>query len=292
MSDVRVIGGRVYLIPPKGILARLADVVEAKFNGGEFRFIDDSFEIPSTTFPFQFELVVDDMCEICPTAIEVMGELAARHSNVKVKVFNITYVKPPFEVSATPTFRINNKVKFTGIPLSPDGIRKYLSEFMKEAYVVSHPKTSWLIERIKRFAEAHGYRRNPNDVAYLNLIYRLLKNIDIYGYPFCPCRPLRKVEGATPEQIYELNKDKVCPCVYASMEVRSRGTCLCGLLWSKERVDKYIEERLRKYGWVIREIEWIQKALEELKKRVVTGRGKIVIESIVSKLQEIYAFID
>ena len=163
---------------------------------------------------------------------------------------------------------------------------------MKEAYVVSHPKTSWLIERVKKFAETYGYRRNPNDVAYMNLLYKLLKNIDEYGYPYCPCRPLRKRPGMSKEEIYELNKDKVCPCVYAHSDIRTRGLCLCGLFWTKEKVDEYIRKRLEKYGWIIREIENVQKALEELKKRVVTGRGKIVIESIVNKLQEIYAFID
>ena len=66
----------------------------------------------------------------------------------------------------------------------------------------------------------------------------------------------------------------------------------CGLYWTKEKVDEYIRKRLERYGWIIREIENVQKALEELKKRVVTGRGKVVVESIINKLQEIYAFID
>ena len=286
-AEVEVIG-RVHLIPPKGILAELKPVVLEKFSGGEFKYISDNFRLPSR-MKFEIEAVVDDDCDVCPAAVELLSELAAKFENVTAKVYNITYVKSPFEpITATPTFRINGKVRFTGIPLDPDNINKYFSEFLKEAYVTTHPKLQWLIDRIRRYAEIHGYKRNPNNVAYMNLVYRLLRNIDKYGYPYCPCRPLRKVAGATPKQIYELNKDKVCPCIYAPMDIKKKGMCLCRLLWTKEKVDEYIRERLKKYGWIIGEIDQVKKALEELKKRVVSGRGRALAESIISKLQEIY----
>ncbi|RLF08533.1 MAG: hypothetical protein DRJ60_00280, partial [Thermoprotei archaeon] len=259
--------GRVHLIPPRGILAELKPVVLRKFNGGEFKYIDGSFRLPSDKMKFEIEAVVDDDCNVCPVAVELLSELAAKFENVIAKVYNITYVKSPFEpITATPTFRINGKVRFTGIPLDPDGINRYFSEFLKEAYIVSHPKLQWLVDRIRRYAEMHGYRRNPNDVAYMNLVYKLLKNIDEYGHPYCPCRPLKKKPGMSPEKIYELNKDKICPCMYAPMDIKSKGHCLCGLFWTKEKVDEYIRKRLEKYGWILNEIEQVQKALEELKK--------------------------
>ena len=287
-AETEVIAGRLYLIPPKGILEQLKPTILEKFNGGEYKYIGNGFQMPSTKVRFEIEAVVDDDCGICPVAIELLSELTARYENIVTKIYNATYVNPPFEVTATPAFRINGRVKFTGIPLDPDSISKYFSEFLKEAYVLSHPKLNWLIDRIRRFAETYGYRRNPNDVAYMNIIYKLLKNIDEYGYPFCPCRQLKKVAGATPKQIYELNKDKVCPCIYAHTEIRMKGCCLCCLYWSKEKVDEYIRKRLEKYGWIIKEIESLQKALEELKKRVVSGRGRVLAESIINKLQEIY----
>ena len=288
-AEVEVVENRLHLIPPKGILAELKPVILKKFNGGKFKYITNGFRIPSNKMRFEIEAVVDDDCEVCPAAVEMLSELVARFDNITAKIYNITYTKPPFEpITATPTFRINRKVRFTGIPLDPDSINKYFSEFLKEAYIVTHPKLNWLIDRIRRYAEIHGYRRNPNDVAYMNLIYRLLKNIDEYGYPYCPCRPLKKVEGATPQQIYELNKDKICPCIYAPIDIKKRGTCLCGLFWSREKVDEYIKKRLEKYGWIIGEIDQVQKALEELKKRVVSGRGRVLAESIINKLQEIY----
>ena len=286
---MEVIAKRLYLIPPRGILEQLKPTILEKFNGGVFRYIGEDFMLPSDKMGFEIEAVVDDDCEVCPAAVEMLSELVARFNNVTAKIYNITYTESPFEpITATPAFRINGKVRFTGIPLDPDEMNKYLFEFLKEAYVVTHPKLNWLIDRIRRYAEMHGYRRNPNDTAYMNIVYRLLRNIDEYGYPYCPCRPLKKAEGATPEQIHELNKDKICPCIYAPMDIRKRGTCLCGLFYSKEKVDEYIKKRLEKYGWVIKEIESTQKALEELKKRIVTGRGRILAESIISKLQGIY----
>jgi len=286
--EAEVIAGRLHLIPPKGILEQLKPTILEKFNGGEYRYIGNGFQIPSTKVNFEIEAIVDDDCEICPVAIELLSELTAKYENIVTKIYNATYVKPPFEFTATPAFRINKRVRFTGIPLDPDGINRYFSEFLKEAYIISHPKLQWLIERIRKFAEMHGYRRNPNDTAYLNLVYKLLRNIDEYGYPYCPCRPLKKKPGMSKEEIYELNKDKICPCIYAPMDIKKRGTCLCGLFWTKENVDGYIRGRLEKYGWIIGEIEQVQRALDELKKRVVSGRGRVLAESIINKLQEIY----
>jgi len=292
MSEVEeVVGGRIHLIPPKGLLSDMKPVILEKLDGGEPKYIPRNFIMPSNKRRFEVEVVVDDSCEICPTAVEAVSELA-RFENVDVRIYNITYVKPPFEpVTATPAFRINGKVRFTGIPLDPDNIAKYFASFLKEAYVTTHPNLPELVEKLRRFGEAHKLKRNPNDTAYFNLIYKLLKNMDDYGHPYCPCRPLKLPEGATPEQIYRMNADKVCPCRYALTDVKARGTCLCGLFWSEEKVDEYVRKRLEEYGWLIKEIENIQRGLEELKKRVVSGKGKELAETLINRLQEVYVYI-
>lgn len=288
--DAEVIGNRIYLTPPKGILHELKDTIISKFNGGGFRYID-KLDIP-TEFPFEVEVVVDDDCGVCPTAIEITAEVVAKYENITARIYNITYTKPPFEpINATPAFRINKKVLFYGIPMDPKGLKNYLSSFFKEAYLLSHPKLDWLVGRIKEFAEKHGYKRNPNLIAYKNLLYKLLRNIDTYGYPYCPCRPLRKVEGTTSDDLYNMNKDRVCPCPYAHNDIRTMGHCLCGLFWSKEKVEEYIKGRLEKYGWLIKEIENIQKALEELKKAVIAGGGRSLSESILNKIHEISLYL-
>ena len=284
--EVEVVGGRLHLIPPRGILERLKPTILGKFGGECCKYVD--FELPSSKARFLVETVVDDTCEVCPVAIEIVSELAAKFENVVVKIYNVSYVQSPFKFKATPAFRINEKVRFTGIPLDPSEIPKYFFEQLKEAYIVTHPKIAWLIERLRRFGETYGYTRHPNETAYGNILYKLLKNLDEYGYPFCPCRPLKLVEGATQQQIYEMNKDKVCPCPYAHTDIKKYGHCLCGLFWTREKAGEYVKKRLQQYGWIIGEIETIQKQLEELKKRVVSGRGKQLAETIPHKIQEIY----
>jgi len=285
--EAEAINGRIYLIPPKGLLQDFRDVIEDKFNGGTFKYIERPFPLPPRNF--EIELVVDDDCEVCPTAVEITAELVAMHNNITAKMYNITYVDPPFSpIDATPAFRVNKRVIFYGVPLDPKGIREYFMNFLKEAYIITHPRLQELLSTLKKFSDTYGYHRNPNDVAFANIIYRLLKNIDEYGYPYCPCRPLKKVEGATPEEIYEMNKDKVCPCPYAHTDIKTKGQCLCKLFWSKEKVDEYIQKRLKEYGWIIKEIDNVQKALEDLKKKVITGDGKMLAESILNKMQVIY----
>jgi len=283
-----VIAGRLYLIPAKGLLENLKPEIMSKFRGS-FKYISDSFEIPSRKAPFEIEVVVDDECEVCPIAVEAVAELVAKYENITAKIYNMTYTNPPWEVTATPDFRINGRVKFTGIPLDQREINKHFSKTLREAYVLTHPKLEWLVNRLREFGERHGLRRNPNDVAYMNLIYKLLKNIDEYGYPFCPCRPLKRVEGATPEQIYELNKDKVCPCTYALADIARMGHCICGMFWTREKVDEYIKQRLERYGWIVKEIDTMQSMLSELKKRIVTGRAREVAEALLYKVQLIFS---
>jgi len=281
--------GKIVLIPPKGILSKLRETILSKFNGGEIRYAKD-IELPPARF--DVELFVDDDCEVCPYAVELLAELSSRF-NVHGKIYNLAYTEPPKDlaITATPVFRINSVVRFTGIPLPLDTpqARSFIEEKFREAYIRSHPKLHELTERLRAYAEAHGYRRNPNDVAYMNLIYKLLLNIDRYGYPFCPCRPLKRVEGATPQQIAELNKDKICPCIYAPTDIAKMGHCICGMFWSKEKVEEYVRQRLEKYGWMIKEIEDAQKILEEAKKRIVSGRMREAIETAINILQNVYA---
>jgi len=282
--------GRVTFVPLKGITEKLKDVVESKFNGGEIKYAK-SITMPPARF--EVELIVDDDCEVCPYAVEFYSELASKFDNVHVTVYNITYVPPPqgLEVPATPVTRINRVQTFVGIPLPLDTpqARRFFEEKFKEAYVRSHPKLHELTERLRTYAEAHGYRRNPNDTAYLNLLYKLLLNIDRYGYPYCPCRPLKIPPGVAKEQIYELNKDKVCPCIYAPADIARMGHCLCGIFWSKEKVDEYVKQRIEKYGWIIQRLDRVKELVEELKKRVISGRSREVADTILNELQGIYS---
>ena len=290
------VNGRLYLVPGRGLLERMKPVILEKLNGGE-RAYAKGLDIPRHR-PIFVELVVEDDCGACPTAVEFVSELVAGFENVSAAIYNATYVEPPFEVDATPAFRVNGKVSWTGVPLTGDF--SFVEELFKEAYVRAHPELPKLLERLRAFAEANGLVRHPNTSQFKSIVYKLLVNLDRYGRPYCPCRPLTTAPTPTrgagttaPEELRELNKDKECPCVHAAREARERGHCLCGLLWSKEAAEKYVRERAEKYAHVIKAIEEVERAfsLSELKARVVTGESRRYLEAMMRELEKVYALL-
>ena len=284
--------GRVVLIPPKGILEKHRDTILKKLNGGDRKWVKD-IEIPCTQSFRLLEVVVDDTCEVCPMAIEFVSELVAACPHVSVKLYNISYVDSPFPVKVTPTFRINGSYIFEGMPIS-EAYNKVLEEYIKEAYIRTHPQLEELLNRVQAFAKTNNLYRVPNTTIFKRLLYKLLMNIDKYGYPYCPCRPLKIPKpDAAKEEIYELNKDKVCPCIYVLTDVKLHGHCLCGLFWSKEAVDRYIEERQKRYGAVIKRLQELEKmfSYKELAVRIITGESKKYLEAWVKALEELYPFL-
>jgi ferredoxin-thioredoxin reductase catalytic subunit len=290
--ETETIGDRIILIPPKGILEQSKSIILNKLNGGEKRWVK-GIEIPCTPALRLVEVVVDDACEVCPMAIEFVSELVAVCPHVTVKLYNISYIDSPFPVKETPTFRVNESYIFEGMPIS-EMYNKILEDHLREAYIRTHPQVNELLNRIQAFAKANNLYRTPNITAFKRLLYKLLMNIDKYGYPYCPCRPLKIPKpNASKEEIYELNKDKVCPCVYALTDIKMRGHCLCGLFWTKEAVDKYIEERKKKYGAIFARLEELEKVFtyKELAVRILTGESKRYLEAWIKALEEIYPFL-
>ena len=83
-----------------------------------------------------------------------------------------------------------------------------------------------LYAKLKPLQEKRGlYFTQDQDMLWSVLESRLI-NKDRYGYTACPCR-LAAGE-------YELDKDIICPCVYAKPDVEEYGSCFCGLYVSKE----------------------------------------------------------
>ena len=285
------VNGRLYLVPGRGLLERMRPVILGKLNGGEKAYAK-GLDIPRYR-PIFVELVVEDDCGACPLAVEFVSELVAGFENVSAAIYNATYVEPPFEVDATPAFRVNGKVSWTGVPLTGDF--SFVEELFKEAYVRAHPELPKLLERLRTFAEANNLVRHPNTTQFKSIVYKLLVNLDRYGRPYCPCRPLTQSQrsGATREVDHELNKDKECPCVHAAREARERGHCLCGLFWSKEAAEKYVRERAEKYAHAIKAIEEVERAfsLSELKARVVTGESRRYLEAMMRGLERVYALL-
>ncbi|MDK2974837.1 MAG: hypothetical protein PWP08_1208 [Methanofollis sp.] len=80
--------------------------------------------------------------------------------------------------------------------------------------------------RLKKDAEAGGYRLNPDRTFVNGLVRGLLANAERYGYPSCPCRLAAGVR--------EQDLDIVCPCDYRDPDLTEHGACYCALYVSAE----------------------------------------------------------
>ena len=84
-------------------------------------------------------------------------------------------------------------------------------------------------EKIRRDAEAGGYRVNPDADFARGLVSGLLVNEERYGYQSCPCR---LASGRKDEDL-----DIICPCDYRDQDVVEFGACYCALYVSQDVLD-------------------------------------------------------
>lgn len=97
-----------------------------------------------------------------------------------------------------------------------------------------------LLENLRGLQESKGYFFNKDKEMVMALMESLLANKDRYGTMVCPCR--------LPSGDRDQDKDIICPCVYREGDVRTYGSCYCGLYvsqgWNEERIPhKYVPER-------------------------------------------------
>jgi len=79
-----------------------------------------------------------------------------------------------------------------------------------------------LEKSIKEFAEQNGYVLKKK---YLkSTIAGLLKNKELYGEFYCPCRRII-------EDNEKYLKSIICPCDFVHQEVKKKGHCHCMLYW-------------------------------------------------------------
>lgn len=81
-------------------------------------------------------------------------------------------------------------------------------------------------EKLKKDAEAGGYRLNPDVEFVKELVRGLLTNEERLGYWACPCR---LASGNKEEDI-----DIVCPCDYRDPDLSQWGACYCALYVSDD----------------------------------------------------------
>lgn len=84
-----------------------------------------------------------------------------------------------------------------------------------------------LLEKMKKYADSHGFALNPDPNVVLLAIKGMLENEKKYGYRYCPCRPISGEK--------EKDAPKICPCAYHKDEIKQTGHCLCGLFVAKTK---------------------------------------------------------
>jgi ferredoxin-thioredoxin reductase catalytic subunit len=78
-----------------------------------------------------------------------------------------------------------------------------------------------MLEYCKQVAEKNGWILNKDDGTLNELIDGLVVNKNKMDYQSCPCR---LASGNR-----DLDRDLICPCDYAPLDVKAHGTCYCNL---------------------------------------------------------------
>ncbi len=96
---------------------------------------------------------------------------------------------------------------------------------MNDAIVVNAEEIDRLYEKLKREAEAGGYRLNP-DVDFTKALVRgIIVNERRYGYWACPCRLASGIKAD--------DLDIICPCDYRDPDLTDYDACYCALYVSQ-----------------------------------------------------------
>jgi len=99
-------------------------------------------------------------------------------------------------------------------------IRDWLKRNIKEEGAENNVRDN-LISEYEEHANNNGFRLNPDKETVRRIAEGILRNKELHGNHYCPCR---RVTG-------DKNEDKkiICPCIYHKEEVESNGRCMCGL---------------------------------------------------------------
>jgi ferredoxin-thioredoxin reductase catalytic subunit len=74
-------------------------------------------------------------------------------------------------------------------------------------------------------AKKQGWKLNPDESFYEDLVEGLTNNYNRHGYYLCPCRDS---DGSR-----ETDKDFICPCVWSWQDISEFGNCYCALFISE-----------------------------------------------------------
>lgn len=78
-----------------------------------------------------------------------------------------------------------------------------------------------IVKPYKDHAQECGHNLNPNEKIVEGIMTGLLRNEQMHGARYCPCR---RVTGDK-----EADKKIICPCIYHKDEIAKDGHCHCNL---------------------------------------------------------------
>jgi ferredoxin-thioredoxin reductase catalytic subunit len=84
-------------------------------------------------------------------------------------------------------------------------------------------------EYINKICEINDYILNKDTITYNDLVEGLLENKKNHGYQSCPCR---LASGKK-----EIDRDLMCPCDYAPLDIEEFGACYCNLFMRPDFYD-------------------------------------------------------
>ncbi|MFX0173848.1 MAG: ferredoxin-thioredoxin reductase catalytic domain-containing protein [Candidatus Hodarchaeota archaeon] len=85
---------------------------------------------------------------------------------------------------------------------------------------------------VKRMSQRNNWKLTSDQEALNDLIDGLSQNFKRYGYYNCPCRDSQ--DDRT------LDRDIICPCLYAKPDIEQYGHCYCGLYFKQEYTESHL----------------------------------------------------
>ncbi|MFX0117781.1 MAG: ferredoxin-thioredoxin reductase catalytic domain-containing protein [Candidatus Hodarchaeota archaeon] len=86
-------------------------------------------------------------------------------------------------------------------------------------------------EYVIRISKRNNWQLNSEQDSLNNLIQGLQVNFNRFGYYNCPCRDSQEDP--------QLDRDIICPCRYAEMDIAEYGYCYCSLYCRKDFEQKH-----------------------------------------------------
>jgi len=91
-----------------------------------------------------------------------------------------------------------------------------------------------MLEYIKQVSKKNNWILNKDQKTLNDLIEGLVENKKKLGYQSCPCRLASGVRN--------LDRDLICPCEYAPLDIKEHGACYCNLYIRKDFYESIGEE--------------------------------------------------